>query len=192
MFRFHEHEVVLPVVVITELEAKRTHPELGYFARTALRLLDDLRLQHGALHAPVPLADGDRCRWSSTTPTRRRFQMVCGWATTTPASRPWRRISPPRVARWWSSARTYPCASRRRWSAWPPRSTEPNWPFLSGWTGMAELDVDVETVNDIYANEVVDVDDARDLPCHTGVVMVTAGQRAGNRDTGQAGAAGAR
>ena len=27
----------VPVVVITELEAKRHHPELGYFARTALR-----------------------------------------------------------------------------------------------------------------------------------------------------------
>ena len=32
--RFAEHEVVLPVVVIMELEAKRNHPELGYFART--------------------------------------------------------------------------------------------------------------------------------------------------------------
>ena len=31
--RFDEHEVVLPVVVITELEGKRNHPELGYFAR---------------------------------------------------------------------------------------------------------------------------------------------------------------
>ena len=27
--RFAEHEVVLPVVVITELEGKRHHPELG-------------------------------------------------------------------------------------------------------------------------------------------------------------------
>ena len=31
--RFAEHDVVLPVVVITELEAKRHHNELGYFAR---------------------------------------------------------------------------------------------------------------------------------------------------------------
>ena len=35
--RFAEHEVVLPVVVISELEGKRHHPELGFFARTALR-----------------------------------------------------------------------------------------------------------------------------------------------------------
>ena len=37
--RFDEHEVVLPVVVLLELEGKRAHPELGYFARQALRLL---------------------------------------------------------------------------------------------------------------------------------------------------------
>ena len=55
--RFDEHEVVLPVVVITELEAKRSHPELGYFARTALRALDDLRVDHGRLDHPVPLGD---------------------------------------------------------------------------------------------------------------------------------------
>ena len=42
--RFEEHEVVLPVVVITELEGKRHHPELGYFARAALRMLDELRV----------------------------------------------------------------------------------------------------------------------------------------------------
>lgn len=53
--RFAEHDVVLPVVVITELEAKRHHPELGYFARSALRLLDDLRVQHGRLDTPVPI-----------------------------------------------------------------------------------------------------------------------------------------
>ena len=49
LLRFDEHEVVIPVVVITELEAKRSHPELGYFARTALRILDDLRVKHGRL-----------------------------------------------------------------------------------------------------------------------------------------------
>lgn len=53
IIRFAEHAVVLPVVVITELEAKRHHPELGYFARSALRLLDELRIEHGHLDAPV-------------------------------------------------------------------------------------------------------------------------------------------
>src|SRR4030095_11282238 len=52
-----EHEVVLPGVVITELEAKRHHPELGFFARTALRLLDDLRIKNGRLDPPIPIRD---------------------------------------------------------------------------------------------------------------------------------------
>ena len=49
--------MVLPVVVISELEAKRSHPELGYFARQALRLLDDLRVRHGRLDEPLPVND---------------------------------------------------------------------------------------------------------------------------------------
>src|SRR5690625_2214425 len=61
--RFAEHDVVLPVVVVTELEGKRHHPELGYFARTALRLLDDLRVHHGRLDEPVPIGtDGGTLR----------------------------------------------------------------------------------------------------------------------------------
>jgi PhoH-like ATPase len=57
ILRFAEHDVVLPVVVITELEAKRHHAELGFFARSALRMLDDLRIQHGRLDEPIPLND---------------------------------------------------------------------------------------------------------------------------------------
>ena len=57
LLRFVEHEVVLPVVVITELEAKRHHPELGYFARQALRLLDSFRIEHGRLDFPIPVGD---------------------------------------------------------------------------------------------------------------------------------------
>src|SRR5215472_11765942 len=53
--RFDEHHVVLPVVVITELEAKRHHPELGYFARQALRYIDDLRVEHGRLDIELPV-----------------------------------------------------------------------------------------------------------------------------------------
>jgi len=57
LFRFAEHAVVLPVVVITELEKKRHDPEIGYFARRALRLLDGLREQHLRLDFPVPVGE---------------------------------------------------------------------------------------------------------------------------------------
>lgn len=57
MFRFAEHSVVLPVVVIAELEAKRNDPEIGYFARQALRNLDELRVRHERLDFPVAVGE---------------------------------------------------------------------------------------------------------------------------------------
>ena len=62
LFRFAEHHVVVPLVVVIELEAKRHHPELGYFARTALRYLEELRLRHGRLDEPVPMGEGATLR----------------------------------------------------------------------------------------------------------------------------------
>jgi PhoH-like ATPase len=53
IFRFAEHAVVLPVIVVTELEAKRHDPEIGYFARQALRNLDELRRLHERLDFPM-------------------------------------------------------------------------------------------------------------------------------------------
>jgi len=55
--RFAEHEVIIPITVIGELESKREHPELGYFARVALRTLDDLRISNGRLDHEVKLND---------------------------------------------------------------------------------------------------------------------------------------
>ena len=57
LFRFAEHSVVLPVVVVIELEKKRHDPELGYFARRALRILDELREKHLRLDFPVPVGE---------------------------------------------------------------------------------------------------------------------------------------
>jgi len=62
IFRFAEHEVVLPVVVISELEKKRNDPELGYFARQALRYLDNLRIKHERLDMPISVGDGGTLR----------------------------------------------------------------------------------------------------------------------------------
>jgi len=62
IFRFAEHDVVVPVVVISELEKKRHDPELGYFARQALRHLDDLRMRHERLDFPIAVGDGGSLR----------------------------------------------------------------------------------------------------------------------------------
>lgn len=55
--KFEEHDVVIPLVVLTELEAKRLHPELGWSAREALRSLERLRVRHGTLTEPLPAND---------------------------------------------------------------------------------------------------------------------------------------
>lgn len=49
--------MVIPLTVITELEHKRKDPDLGFFARQALRLLDELIASHGGLSQPVPVSD---------------------------------------------------------------------------------------------------------------------------------------
>ena len=90
LLRFAEHEVVLPVVVVTELEAKRHHPELGWFARRALRLLDGAPIDIHAGGATVASTNRSRlatpaalCEWSSTTATPR----CCRPGSGCPASR---------------------------------------------------------------------------------------------------------
>ena len=55
--RFAEHEVIIPITVVGELETKRDHPELGYFARAALRTLDDIRIKEGRLDKIIPIND---------------------------------------------------------------------------------------------------------------------------------------
>ena len=57
MMRFAEHEVVIPLVVVSELEGKRHHPELGYTARRALARLDEMRETHGRLDRAFPVGD---------------------------------------------------------------------------------------------------------------------------------------
>lgn len=51
---FEDEEVIIPLVVVRELENKRNHKELGLTARAVLRLLDDLSeegdLSQGVLH----------------------------------------------------------------------------------------------------------------------------------------------
>jgi PhoH-like ATPase len=62
IFRFAEHAVILPVVVISELEKKRNDPEIGFFAREALRNLDELRALHERLDFPIAVGKGGSLR----------------------------------------------------------------------------------------------------------------------------------
>ena len=108
--RFAEHRVVLPVVVITELEAKRHHPELGFFARQALRHLDDLRITHGRLDADLPVGDlGGTIRVELNHADPQVLPPGSGSVTTTRGYCQSRAALLPRGTTWSSSARTCPC-----------------------------------------------------------------------------------
>ena len=57
---FNDHDVVIPLTVVEELDGLKTRPDdVGRAARTALRTIEELRVQHGgSLAEPVPLDGG--------------------------------------------------------------------------------------------------------------------------------------
>jgi PhoH-like ATPase len=172
--RFDEHEVVLPVVVISELEGKRNHPELGYFARSALRHLDALRVQHGRLDAPVPLgASGGTLRVelnhtdATVLPAGFRLgdndsRILAVAKNIASEGNDVTLVSKDLPMRVKASAVGLTAAEYRAELA-----------VESGWTGMAELEVGGEQVDALYDDGSIDLDAARELPCHTGLVLLS-------------------
>jgi PhoH-like ATPase len=57
LYSFGTNDVVIPFVVIKELENKKNDPEIGYPARSVLRALDELN-DAGDLKVGVPLGEG--------------------------------------------------------------------------------------------------------------------------------------
>jgi len=57
LFQFEENQVVIPLVVLTELEAKRHHAELGWAAREALRSLEEVRVENGRIDEAAIIND---------------------------------------------------------------------------------------------------------------------------------------
>ncbi|MER7249858.1 PhoH family protein [Kribbella sp. NPDC000426] len=174
MLRFDEHEVVVPVVVVTELEAKRHHPELGYFARTALRLLDELRILHGRLDAPLPVGEKGgtlRVELNHTDPETlpagfrlgdndsRILAVACNFMAEGKDVTLVSKDLPMRVK-----------ASACGLQAEEYRA---ELTLESGWTGMAELEVETHVVDDLYENGSVELPQAGEFPTHTGLVMLS-------------------
>ena len=171
--RFAEHHVILPLVVISELEGKRHHHELGWFAREALRLLDDLRLEHGRLDVPLPIGDEGgtlQVELNHTDPA----VLPAGFRTDS------------------NDSRILACALNLRAEGKDVTLVSKDTPLrvkagavgldadeyhaqdvvVSGWSGMAELNVDQLVIDTLFSDGVVDLDAARELPCHTGVRLL--------------------
>nr|WP_246173335.1 PhoH family protein [Arthrobacter gandavensis] len=174
ILRFAEHEVIVPLVVITELEKKRHDPELGYFARAALRLLDDLRIEHGGLSAPIPLGES-----GGTLRVELNHISVdvlpAGIRGTDNDS----RILA--VARSLADeGRNITLVSkdlpmRVKASAVGLKADEYRSDLVrdSGWTGVVELDVAESDVDALYEHRPVFIPTAADQPVNTGVVLLS-------------------
>jgi PhoH-like ATPase len=174
--RFAEHEVVLPVVVITELEGKRHHPELGFFARAALRSLDELRVVNGRLDEPVPVGDEGgtlRVELNHTDPASlpsgfrlgdndtRILAVARNLANEGHAVTLVSKDLPLRIK-----------ASAVGLDAQEYRAEAVN-DSDTGYTGMAELEVVAAELDELYDDGTLDLDAARDLPCHQGLVLIS-------------------
>jgi PhoH-like ATPase len=172
--RFEEHEVVLPVVVITELEGKRHHPELGYFARSALRLLDEMRVLHGRLDEPIAVGERGgtvRVELNHANPAvlpagfrlpdnDTRVLSVAG--NLKDEGRDVVLVSKDLPMRVKASAVGLQAEEYRAELA-----------LESGWTGMSELEVTSADVDVLYDTGYVDLPDAGELPTHTGLVLLS-------------------
>ena len=170
--RFAEHRVVLPIVVITELEAKRHHPELGFFARQALRHLDDLRVTHGRLDADLPVGDLGgtiRVELNHADPQVLPPGFRLGDNDT-------RILS---VARTLAAegddvvlvSKDLPLRVKAASIGLTAQEYRAELPPDSGWTGMAELDLTSAEIGELYETGKLDLPAARELPCHTGLVL---------------------
>ena len=174
--RFEEHEVVLPVVVITELEGKRHHPELGYFARSALRMLDELRVSNGRLDEPVPVGEtGGTVRVelnhtdAESLPSGFRLgdndtRILAVARNLADEGHLVTLVSKDLPMRIKASVVGIDAEEYR---------AELVHESHSSWTGMAEVEVSSLDLDALYDEGAVDLDVARDLPCHTGLVLLS-------------------
>ena len=174
LVRFDEHDVVVPVVVVTELEAKRSHPELGYFARQALRLMDELRMKHGRLDEPLPVGESGgtvRVELNHTDVESLPSGLRLGDNDT--------RILA--VARNLANdgadvvlvSKDLPMRVKASSVGLAAEEYRAELAIESGYTGTHEMEVAGSDLDRLFEDGVIDLDEARDLPCHCGLVLLS-------------------
>jgi len=175
--RFEEHEIVLPLVVLTELEGKRNHPELGWAARSALRALEELRERHGSLLSALPVNDSGgtlRVEINHTTtenlPSALRHDSNDHRILTVAHNLSAEGADVVLVSK------DLPLRLKAGVigiDATEFRDTEVS---DDSWTGFTDLMVEGSVIDDLYEFNTIDLDETRDLPINTGVSLVAGSQ----------------
>lgn len=173
LYRFAEHEVIIPIAVIGELETKRDHPELGYFARAALRALDDLRVSHGRLDNALTI-----------TPEGGTLSVELNHTDLSTLPHGFLRdgTNDSRILaiskNLMSDGKnvilvTKDLPLRVKASSVGVEAQEYLAELVSnsGWTGIEELTVSNSVIDDLYSSDFADHEAAHQLPVHTGIVL---------------------
>ncbi|WP_309711206.1 PhoH family protein [Pseudolysinimonas sp.] len=171
IFRFAEHAVVLPVVVVTELEAKRNDPEIGYFARQALRNLDELRRQHERLDFPIATEDGGSLRVElnhsnqSVLPSGLQLGDNDSRILAVAMNLANDGLDVTVVSK------DLPMRVKAASVGLTAEEYKAELAVDSGYTGMADVDLSAEQMADLYDNEAISSRQVADLPINTSLVV---------------------
>jgi len=179
LFRFEDNHVVLPLVVLTELEAKRHHPELGWAAREALRSLEKLRIQAGGLDRAVAVNDTGgtlRVEINHVDPIGLPEAFNDG-------SNDYRILSVAHNLRRDGSevvlvSKDLPMRLRASVVGMAAEEYRNELAIAPDWSGFQSLEIAAGTIDDLYSMGTADVDAAAHLPCHTGLILTAGSQSA--------------
>ena len=176
--KFAEHSVVLPLVVVTELEQKRHHPELGWFARQALRFLEDLRADYDRLDEPMPVniaggtvrvelnhQDQSNLPVALRGPENDNRILACAFN--------FKQEGKDTVL----VTKDVPLRVKAGAVGLAAQEYRAQDVVLTGYTGMAELEVSGEEIDELYATGFATVDTG-DLPVHCGLTLNAGSQSA--------------
>ncbi len=174
LLRFDEHDVVIPIVVVIELEAKRSHPELGYFARNALRLLDDFRIEHGRLDARLPIGEsGGTLRIEvnhsnvDVLPSGLRLGDNDTRILALAKSLSLEGLDVVLVSK------DLPMRVKASAVGISAEEYRAELAIESGYTGMAEVEMEAHELDELFEHGVIEHDIAFDYPCHCGLVLLS-------------------
>ena len=171
--RFAEHEVVIPIAVISELETKRDHPELGFFARAALRFLDDLRVSHGRLDTPIQITKEGGTLSVELNHTETN-SLPSGFLRDGTNDSRILAIAKNLMADGKDVVLvTKDLPLRVKASSVGVEAEEYRAELVlnSGWTGIVELTVGGNIIDSLYSTDRAECEEAREFPVHTGVVL---------------------
>lgn len=167
--RLSDKNIVIPLIVLTELEAKRTHPELGYPARTALRTLEEYRRyykslteeirtsQNGSVRVEINNIDDSELPAALRVPENdNRILAVASNLSKTEDV----------------TLLTKDLPLRLKASIAGVEASDYNFDTVDvNWSGIVELDVTESVIDEIYDNESLFIAKAAENPVNTGFII---------------------